>query len=656
MAEITELSFVGDWKITISSRDAGWSQRAIVTGTASGTQILNGVPGNSMNVFGNEQSPWTLRIEHDDGSSGWQPNWLRATSSVAGLRYEFSVASEDNTSGSSDRDFNDLVIRLQKLGLAAQPVPPFAVWPQTLQAMPEGIFEASLGRYFMAVRVTNIWTLPWPANAWVGLSARCRSWLAAAGVVVSDQWAAEDEDAFGQRVIGGRVVVGALPAWTSKLVYFKVDVAGARQRKHQVEIQVFDDASGAEEIGLINPKATAPISVSRTTYDPTRATFVSQCDVGVLTASIKELTVDLSTFKRAMGNARKLRGRTAGTPIPGAGGSAGPGVGRCHDPYLVDRVRQQLRAFLEGEEVDLCAIYRELVCCCTRGGDGDTGIPGDDGPWTGGRDPGLSFFAWPTLVEYGIDYQPPFAGQYGPFPFDDPWWKLLLILIALLLSLAAGASSVADLANRSDDVVIGTLTRSILNSLSTEPATPPVSTDAGSIDAAVVTLNGSRTLSAAIFSLMDAEAGEFYTAAPIVALGARIDTPGTTLSNADIDAIFQNLAANPGDLAAQAALRAYKSGARSGIGRGTILSGLTPIYPRTDDGVTTYFLNQVEFEQDGDTSDGLSCAGDSGSLWIQEGTNAVIALNHAGPTDESGRSAGACRIEDVQNQLGIRFA
>lgn len=654
MAEITELSFVGDWKITVSSRDAGWSQRVIVTGTSPGIQVLAGVPGMSINVFGNEQTPWTLRIEHNDGSSGWQPNWLRATSSIAGLRYEFSVASEDTTTGSSDRDFNDLVIRMQKLGLAAQRVPPFAVWPQTLQAMPEGIFEASLGRYFMAVRVTNIWTLAWPANTWVGLSDRSRSWLAAAGVIVEDQWAVEDEEVFGQRVIGGRVLVGGLPAWSSRLIYFKVDVAGAQARKHKVEIQVFDDTGAAEDISLINPKATAPISVSRTTYDPTRVAFVSRCDVGVLTASVKQLTVDMTSFKRAMGNARRLRSAPGGVPGQG-GGPAGPGGGRCHDPLVVDRVRRQLRAFLDGEEVDLCAIYRELVCCCARGGDGDTGRPGD-GPWTGGRDPGLSFFAWPTLVEYGIEYLPPFAGQYGPFPFDDPWWKLLLIIIAILLSLAAGASSVTDLANRSDNVVIGTLTRSVLNSLSAAPAAPPISTDPGSVDAAVVTLNGNRGLTSAIFTLMDAEAGEFYTAAPIVALGARIDTPGTTLSNADIDAIFQNLAANPADPAAQAALGAYKSGARSGIGRGNILSGLTPVYPRTDDGVTTYFLNQVEFEQDGDTSDGLSCAGDSGSLWVQAGTNAVIALNHAGPTDESGTSAGACRIEDVMRELGIRFA
>ncbi len=654
MAEITEISFVGDWRITVSSRDAGWSQRVVATNTASGTRVLSGVPGMSIDIFGNGQTSWTLRIEHNDGTSGWQPSWLKPTSSVVGLRYEFSVASEDTTDSSSDLDFNDLVIRLQKLGLAAQMVPPFAVRPEILQAMPEGIFEASLGRYFMAVRVTNIWTLPWPANARVGLTSRCRSWLAAAGVMVVDSWAPEDEETLGQRVIGGRVLVGALPAWTSRLIYFKVDVAGATHRKHKVEIQVFDDASGSEDVALINPKAVAPISVSRTSYDPTRSAFVSHCDVGTLTASIKGLTVDLSTFKRAMGNARRLL-RDPGTSTGGTGGSIGRGGGRCRDPHLAGHIRRQLRAFLEGKDVDLCAVLRKLVCCCLCTGGAGAVCPGEDGPWTGGKDPGLSFFAWPTAIEYAIDYHPPFSGQFGPFPFDDPWWKILLIILAIILSLAAAASSVEDLAARSDDVVIGTLTRSVLNALSAEPAVPPASSDAGSVDAAVVTLNGSRSLTSAVFTLLDAEAGEFYTAAPIVALGAKIDTPGSTLSNADLDAIFQNLAENPDDPSAQAAVRAYKSGARSGVGRGKMISKLVPVYPRTDDGVTRYFLNQVCFEQDADTSDALSCAGDSGSLWIQEGTNAIIGLNHAGPADDSGGSAGACRIEDVMYQLGIRF-
>jgi hypothetical protein len=646
MADITSLSFTGDWRITVVSRDAGWSQRVTASGTANGNVVLNGTPGASMDVYGANQTPWTLRIEHDDGSSGWQPNWLLPASSISSTRLEYSVASEDVTTPSSDRDFNDLVVRLEKLGMVAQPVPPFAVRPETMQAMPEGIFEATLGRYFMAVRVTNIWTVDWPASARVGLTSRSRAWLAAAGVQVIDSWTAADQAVLGQTVVGGRVVVGSLGAWQSRLIYFKVDVSAAQVRKHQVEVQVETDF-GAEDISLLNRKAKAPISVSRTTYDATNNVFVSTCDVGALTVAIKEMVVDLTTFKEAMAQARRLLGGGGGTP--GGGGPAGPGRG-C-DPRALEDIRRRLRAFLSGKDVDLCAIWRDLACCCAHGG----GRPSDgDDTWTDGKDP-LTFFVWPTVMDYTVEYRPPFTGQFGPFPYDDPWWKVLLIIIAIILSIAAAASSASDLANRSDDVVIGTLTRSILNALGSQPAANPLPTDPGSIDAAVATLNGNRSLTGATFTVLDAQGGEFFTAAPIVALDGQIDTPGAVLTNAQITTIFQNLADNPGDPAAQAAVRAYKTGARSGLGLG-VMASLVPVSPRTDDGVTTFFLNQIRFAQDADTTDSLSCAGDSGSLWFQQGSNAVIALNHAGPADDSGGSATACRIEDVMTQLGIRFA
>src|SRR5262245_49488348 len=203
MADATQFPFVGDWRITVTGRDADWGQRVSARGTAAGDVTLGGNTGAVLDVYGNGQAPWTLSIEHNDGQHGWQPNWVRGSSSLAGTRYTWVVESEDNTTSTSDRDFNDLVIRLEKLGMAAQPVPPFAILPSTMQAMPEGVFEATLGRYLMAVRVQNIWTLPWPATARVGLTDRCRAWLAAGGVTVIDSWSAKDQGAVGQTVVGG---------------------------------------------------------------------------------------------------------------------------------------------------------------------------------------------------------------------------------------------------------------------------------------------------------------------------------------------------------------------------------------------------------------------------------------------------------------------
>jgi hypothetical protein len=643
MAEITELTFVGDWRITVVSKSAGWSQRVTTTGSSAGVAMVDGVPGHRLDIFGNNTAPWVLRIEHNDGSTGWQPNWLRAISSIGGVRLSMTIDSEDITTGSStDADFNDLIIRVDKLGAVSQPVPPFAIRPETLQTMPEGIFEATLGRYFMAVRITNIFTSAWPASARVGLSARSRAWLAAGGVQVVDAWTANEQATLGQTVVNGRVAVGALAAWQSRLIYFKVDVAAAQVRKHQVELQV-DSDFGAEPVELISKKAKAPMQVSRTTFDAATNTFTSRCDVGTLTAVVKALTVDHNSFKRALGVARRFMREGGGTG-PG-GGSSTHGC----DPRTLERIRAQLRAFLEGKDADLCAIWRELACCCA-GGTHDDGCR----DWTECRGLDLSFFLWPTTIDYAVEYRSPFAGQFGPIPFDDPWWKALLIILAIILTIAAWASSTADLANRGDGVSIGFLTASILNSFNARQPIDPVSTDPGTIDAAVVTLVGNRDLTPAVFTELDAQGGEFFTATPIVALDGTIDTPGTFLTNAQIDAIFQNLANNPTDPAAQAAVRAYKSGARSGLGLG-VLSSLVAQFPRrTHDGGTIWMMNQLDFSQDADTTDSLSCSGDSGSLWFQQGTNAIIGLNHAGV--DTGTTAGACRIEDVINQLAIRFA
>jgi hypothetical protein len=652
MADQTQLSFTGDWRITVASRDAGWSQQVTASGTAAGTQTLGGNPGTTMDVFGNGQAPWTLSIEHNDGTHGWQPNFVRGTSAIAGPSLSWIVASEDDTTSGSDRDFNDLVIRLDKLGLVGQPVPPFAILPGTLQAMPEGVFEATLGRYLMAVRIQNIWTLAWPATARVGVSDRCRAWLAAAGVNVIDSWTVKDQEALGQQVVGGRVVVGALGPWDTQRIYFKVDVAQAAVRKHQVELQVMTD-QGAEDVALINKAARAPISVTRTTYDQARQAFVSRCDVGVLTASIKRMSIDLTTFRRAVGIARQLGlGSLGGQAGGGGSGSGGTrGMGGC-DQRTLELVRAQLRAFLDGKDVDLCALWRLIAGCCA--GHGGNGGKDGGGDWTGVLGPGISFFMFPTEVDYTVEYTPPFSGQFGPIPFQDPWWKLLLIIIAIILTLAAAVSGGADLVNKSDDAVIGTLTRSVLSALKTRPASNPAATDPGSVDAAVVTLNGNRGLTPAIFTVLDAASDEASTT-PIQMLGGKIDTPGTILTNAQITAIFQNLALNPGDPAAKDALRVFKSGSRSGTSSGVLSLGVIPVKSRgpEEDGSTVFFLNQLGVSPD-ETGNAVSCPGDSGSLWFQKSSLAVIGLNHG--TGGDGTEAIACRIEDVLAAMGIRFA
>ncbi len=56
----------------------------------------------------------------------------------------------------------------------------------------------------------------------------------------------------------------------------------------------------------------------------------------------------------------------------------------------------------------------------------------------------------PKAVEYSWTPTPPYVGQYGDLPFEDPWWKIVLAIIALLLLIAA---SIAEAVDGSGEVV-----------------------------------------------------------------------------------------------------------------------------------------------------------------------------------------------------------
>lgn len=639
-----QIPFVGDWRIVVTQHDAAWAQRVLVTNTLNGQQTLSGIVGQQLDVQGNGTSPWQLSIEHNDGS-GWGSNDLRPDPVVVSGSSMTQLIWSDDSPVTGDRDYNDLVVRVEKLGMVDQVIPPFAVWPATMQMMPDGIFEASLGPFFMAVTVRNIWTQTWPAQAAVGLTSRCRNWLQAAGVTVDDFWSASDQAAVGQTVSGGRVLVGALEAWQTRVVYFKVDVSNAQARKEGVEIEVLEPA--AEDLDHLNRKARAPMRISRTTYDATNHVFVGACDRGTMTVAVRNLTVDYHSLKRAAGAALRMfqmGGSTSGIP-----GQLGTGCSRAQ----IENLRKRLLEFLAGKNSDICAILRELhCCCCGPGGQGQGPVD-----WTGQGGGSLAMFAFPTVFDYRIDYAAPFAGRFGPIPYDDPWWKLILAIIAIILSIAAAISAALDLANHSENVVIGSVERTVLNAFKNEADVPTNITSAtvGNIDVAVVKLNGNRSLTTAMFSYRDASSDEENTT-PIVALNGTIDTAGATLSNADLDTLFQNLADNPGDPAAQAAMQAFKSGARSGTTL-ALIGSLVPSFARgpEEDGSTVFFVNQVQFVQDPAAPTLIDRGGDSGSLWLQRNPpRAIIALNHAGSDDDT--IGFGSRIEDVMNGINIRFA
>jgi hypothetical protein len=646
LPDIIVLTYVGDWKIFVQARSAEWNQRVVVDYTKSGTLTCAGTVGSTLEVKGNSNNPWELRIQHDDGQHGWQNSWLNSKpKQINGSSITQIIESEDVTTSASDRDFDDLIIRLEKIGMNDQPAKPFAIWPTTVQMMPDGIFEASLGRYLMAVRIQNIWTETWPASAIVGLTQRCRQWLSKSGIIVHDSWSTIDQDTVNQEVVNGRVRVGPLESWESKTIYFKIDVSNAQVGKHNIEVEVLEP--GAPDPDHQNRKAVSQIFVSRTKYDGVKKIFVSKCDRGTLTAAVRELYVDYNTLKKAVGKAREIFRDEAGPELA----ELKPIQKKCTRAEI-ELIRKQLREFLEGETDDICAIWQRLQCCCVNGF-GEK--PSDGETWTGKGGTGLEFFAFPTVMDYGITYEPSFLGKYGPIPFDDPWWKLLLLIIALILSLAASASAAADLANRSDDVVIGQVKRTVFNFLEKESDIPSNidDKDPGSVDAAIVKLNGNRGLTTNFFSYLDAANNE-ANKTPISILDGKINTDGKTLSNADITKLFADLIKYPNSQTAKDAMRMYKSGARTGVTR-AILQTLKKSGEKTTHALngeqTVYYINQLIFKEDPQNPGQITNSGDSGSLWLQYGTNAIVGLHHSGRSN----TAWASRIEDVKKALKIKF-
>jgi hypothetical protein len=74
----------------------------------------------------------------------------------------------------------------------------------------------------------------------------------------------------------------------------------------------------------------------------------------------------------------------------------------------------------------------------------------------GGRDPAFSLCLstyLPTDVEAVVTPTPPYAGQYGDLPFQDPWWKVALCVVAVVLLIAA---AIEESQNGSGSVVITT--------------------------------------------------------------------------------------------------------------------------------------------------------------------------------------------------------
>ncbi|MGJ0452603.1 MAG: hypothetical protein ACR65T_05130 [Methylocystis sp.] len=261
----------------------------------------------------------------------------------------------------------------------------------------------------------------------------------------------------------------------------------------------------------------------------------------------------------------------------------------------------------------------ELCCKCA----------GDDGGGGGGS-AGNNSCPFPWLpIRFSYTVEAPFSGQYGPVPFQDPWWKVIAWIICAALLIAAAIVDIFDEAHENEEIVIGEVAR--------------FSRD--NVDCSIASLYGVRGVE---LGVLDALSGEPNT-------NARIAVDG-------IVPIVRAVAP------AFVGMKVYKSGARTGLTHGLVTSivattnqcrgefedstGTCHPDPATPNLVMT---NQIRVGTSADfPAEPTTDHGDSGSLWLSDEPatrDQVVGLTHSGRIG----SSDANPINDVLAALDVRL-
>lgn len=649
-----QVPFQGKWRGTVTGRNAGFSQRVVVSGAAGGNGAYNGVVGNAF-VFedGQVELQW-----NNNAGSGWQPSAIISAVGMASPLVVFrTLSADDNTPDKRDGDYDDLQVRFEHLDAAFEVTQrPFAMERGSLVMMTDGIFDTSQGVQYMGVRIRNSWFFDWgavglAAGMKIGIGPASRAALAAQGITVLDAWSPQEQQALGQVMDGGFVRVPELKIGEQTMVYFKVNVAGAAPSKPQVGFVAQCDA--------FDPAFDAPtrvvqkrIFITQSSYDKTAKELVITAPEGTLRLKMTSMKLDLKAANdAAKALMRCLERRPDGGSGEGNGGENGSWWEDCDATMRECRergsklLRELLTQVLEGREVDICRLRSLLEDCCAKPDDdpcrcknGEAGENGGDGyPGNGWQD-GTGMDGWcrvrpvawlPVTFRYRVEPNPAYTGQLGPLAFEDPWWKVLLIILAILLQIA---SLIYDYVYAGQDArfIIGKIARN------GDAAT-------NGLDCAVCDLNGSRGVD---LGELDAQSDDVNNGSPIEGLGNIIQLDRTDNGNFGIqDAVLNNVV--------------WKSGGRSGTTRGTVdsVNYGTSITYDTEDTIsgTIAFTNQVLVGQITGMEQPLSQAGDSGSVWVDMASKRAVALNFAGDIDDIGVTGVGNPIRQVIDQLDVRF-
>lgn len=596
------IQLFGRWNLKVTKAIHNWENRFVVQGATSGSGTYPPTVGLEVTADG---AGWLLTAEYrESNAEPWKPSEMKIQTGPERVAIRALIGAEDPL---PTHDFEDIEWEAAYLGGTMLEIPyrPYAVRTDDLFQMPDGIFETALGTYYMAVRVVNRWGLPFTEDNVLDITAASRAGLAMRGVKVIDAWSQAELAALGQAQKGTGIILGPLVPGAARTIYFKVDVSAAAPRKHEVEF-VCRNMSGMADANHPARRVRKKIFVSRTALDPATGEVVSEVQEGTLRFKLREFAFDRK-------NARASRRRCP------------PPKRRQPNSGVRDRLRQTLRDLLDGKAIDPCVIQEILACYCSHApGDGDAEQPDPRRP-SDGRFCYEPFYIFPTRFSYSVVPRVPFDGQYGPIPFDDPWWKALLIIIALLLLLAAALSEATDVAYHDEDLIIGHLGRFQRTDL----------------DAALCVLDTDRDTS--FLQVLDAQSNEdnqnFENA-----LDEQITVTNQIMPKAEVI----NLLSDPATPMEQ--LRVFKSGATTGLTHGLMTGFTTAPFTRESDG-TQFNISQLSIGPDAMFNENVSMPGDSGSIWVHRATGRPVALHHSG-RDNPDR-ATASFLEDVATQLNI---
>lgn len=615
------LTYHGRWRVDVLEKNAAYKQRVLISAASLGNGAHPGNPGDSFIVDG---ETWTMKIQHDDGS-GWDDSELYPEPLVeSGAHLHQNVNSEDRPEDPPDaQDKNDLIIKVCKIGpMFDIEYRPFAVNSDTLEMHPDGIFVGLNGIQYMGVRITNRWGKALHGDTCLDISALGRQNIIAQGMNVLDAWSTAELDKAGQSLISGGIEIGSLDVGESCTVYFKIDASDARKGKPEIQFHMLR-GSGVPDVSNTMRFNEHKIFIAEVGYDFSSGEAVVAVPEGTARLKLNKIVVDRRGMRKACQD--MIRGLDCGCKESKAGKRAA-------------RLREILEKIQRGrcDPTTLKAIM-SLFCECLevsgnycghgspgRGGNGDKDVPKIP--------PGLigcanRFFWLPADFEYTVDVGG-YEGQVGPLPFEDPWWKIFLLLLAVIIAILGIIAAATGWGKTQQSLLIGTV-----GDFST-----------ANVDAALVNLDNSRGRQQGV---ADAITGEPHQN-PEISLDAVINI-------------------DPQVAAPFIGMHVVKSGARTGFTHGIITSvtaGTNQCRGTWDDATNTctpdpatpnlVMNNQIRIAQDPAFGEPTTDSGDSGSLWLSNEPATrfqVVGLTHSG-TDTS----DANPIQDVITALNIRLA